>query len=301
MKSKPYTDGTYRVEVWEDGAIQVKPGDWLSKYAAAICKNPHKLDVFYWPPDQAGGELKPIIDKNRLEVGDTVIYKPTWDLWKERQPGVVRPIGTPRTPQSPYPDRELEPGRVLDFLRYLKQWLCPVNDWKFTNSGGLDVSASIFAGGYCTIGAQRRGDPEPTWFHGVSVGLDLGVEDFEEGSLSLSPTDFGWSPGFVGKFPTAGRSLSADEICGTYLVVDFNAGVILGWSISFLLFGGNGPPQALARSLVRYFRGKGDSTIVWPSVFNGFVAMTGGNLCLPVTLGASLKMGVMHRLECVTG
>jgi hypothetical protein len=92
MGTTIYSDGTYRVEVWEDGAILVKPGDWLSKYSAAIHHNLTTLDVFYWPPDQAGGELKPIIDKNRLKVGDTVIHKPTWDLWKQRGPETaVRP------------------------------------------------------------------------------------------------------------------------------------------------------------------------------------------------------------------
>ena len=91
MGSTIYSDGTYRVEVQEDGAILVKPRDWLSKYSAAIHHNLTTLDVFYWPPVRAGGDLTPIVDKNRLQVGDTVIHKPTWDSWKLRRPGVVRP------------------------------------------------------------------------------------------------------------------------------------------------------------------------------------------------------------------
>jgi hypothetical protein len=83
METIKHSNGTYTVEVRKDGAIFVKPGDWLSKYAAAIYNNPGMLDDFYWPPLSSTEDLRPITNKHRLEIGDTVIHKPTWDQWRQ--------------------------------------------------------------------------------------------------------------------------------------------------------------------------------------------------------------------------
>ena len=83
MGSTKYSDGRYYVEVREDGAIFVKPGDWLSKYSAAIYHNTTTLEPFMRPPLRAGEPLRRISDKNRIVVGDTVIHEPTWTAYWE--------------------------------------------------------------------------------------------------------------------------------------------------------------------------------------------------------------------------
>jgi hypothetical protein len=93
-----FANGGYQVNVREDGSILVKPGDWLSKYAVAMYNNPHQLGDFYWPPLSATGVLRPIQEheKDHLELGDTVIHKPTWDKWLQGNPGRP-PLGRPMT------------------------------------------------------------------------------------------------------------------------------------------------------------------------------------------------------------
>jgi hypothetical protein len=95
MGSTKYSDGTYYVEVREDGAIFVRPGDWLSKYSAAIYHNTTTLEPFMRPPLRAGEPLRRISDKNRIVVGDTVIHEPTWTAyWEGRgQPVWNGPVG----------------------------------------------------------------------------------------------------------------------------------------------------------------------------------------------------------------
>lgn len=101
MDGSFHSDGKYRVFVRNDGAILVQPGDWLSKYAAAINKNPHQLGDFYWPPLSSTEDLRAIQEheKDHLEVGDTVIHKPTWTKYWASRPGPrlwTRPEGMDR-------------------------------------------------------------------------------------------------------------------------------------------------------------------------------------------------------------
>ena len=41
------TDGKYSVAIEENGKIEVKKGDWLSKYSAALYGDPHKVENVY--------------------------------------------------------------------------------------------------------------------------------------------------------------------------------------------------------------------------------------------------------------
>jgi len=41
-----YRNGRYSVEVGSDGAIKVRPGDWLSKYSAAMFNTFGRVNEF---------------------------------------------------------------------------------------------------------------------------------------------------------------------------------------------------------------------------------------------------------------
>jgi len=86
MRGTIYNNGGYQVEVAPDGAIQVRPGDWLSKYALAIYNSKHRVSAFFYPPDDQGN-LVEIQNKDLILTGDTVIHEPTWTRWKQNNPG----------------------------------------------------------------------------------------------------------------------------------------------------------------------------------------------------------------------
>lgn len=291
---RTFSDGVYSVTVNDDRSIRVRAGDWVSKYSAAIYGDPLANWDRFKRKDSAGRFIN-LADPHKIVAGELLWHPdPLPGEAPGRRPG--GPIGV-RPPESPVPTGEIDPDRVAQFFRLLKQWLCPVNDWTFEGSAGLDLSVSLFSGHYCAISAQKAGDPGPTWFHAVGAGVGLGPEDIF-GALSIAPPEF-WGPGFIGKFPTAGRTLSADEICGNYMVFDASAGFILGGSVALLLFGLNTPWDAAIRSLGRYLRGHGDPLVI-PWVFTGCVVMAGGSWSSP-NAGVSVKVGWMHRTECITG
>lgn len=74
-----YSNGTYTVEVLQNGYITVKSGDWLSKYAAAIYNNVYKIDVFN---KLEGDTPVGITNKGLIEVGWTIVHMPTYNSWK---------------------------------------------------------------------------------------------------------------------------------------------------------------------------------------------------------------------------
>jgi hypothetical protein len=226
---------------------------------------------------------------------------PTYFHWAEKR-------GRPRIPRRPNypqpvpkaPGDSLDAGRLQDFVRFIHQWLCPVTDLKFKGSSGLDLSAHIFTAHYCAIDVQRTGEPAPTRFHAVGAGLNWGPEVLAPWpSVTITPSDFP-SRGCVLKSPLVGRTLSLDEICGNYLMMDLSGGAFLGASIAALFFGFNSVPDAILRNMVRYFRGTTNTWPILPSICHGVVYMAGFNAPTP-TFGISFKAGWMHRRECVTG
>ncbi len=284
---RTFYGGGYSVTVNDDRSILVRPGDWISKYAAAIYGNPKvNWDKF---KKKENGQYRRLSNPNLIQVGQR-IYHP------DPLPGEP---GTPAAPANPEPgdDPKLIEQRVRDFLMYIGHWFCPVTEWTFRGSSGGDLSGGPFVGSYLNLQVQRDRDPQPTTFHGVSVGVGAGPEDIL-GSFSFSLGDFP-GVGCVGKFPTAGATLQMDEICGSYIILDLSGGVGLGGSITLLFFGLNGPAQAVVRSIAGYLRGSNDPITV-PWLFTGMAVMAGLNACTP-NLGVSFKMGIMHRTECVTG
>jgi hypothetical protein len=152
MLSKVYSNGTYRVEVREDGAILVKPGDWLSKYSAAIYNNFTTLDVFVRPaPDET---TVPIADRNVITAGETILHKPTWDTWRNKrggQPGGGSPSTGPVQPRAMY-DR----GAAV---AYARRWAKGHNR-EFEKALSDDVnflSQCLLAGGWPMVSRKPDG------------------------------------------------------------------------------------------------------------------------------------------------
>jgi len=68
--------GRYRVQVAPDGAIQVRHGDCLSNYSAAIYNNPWTINVFR--RRAKSGKLIPIPNPNVIFTGETLYHTPTF-------------------------------------------------------------------------------------------------------------------------------------------------------------------------------------------------------------------------------
>ena len=306
---KPVGPGTftrdgYSVTIAEDGKIRVRENDWLSKYSRCLYGDYETLDVFVRPdpplyaPVQEIKGIKEIEDVDQIKTGEFLIHVPTYFHWAGKRGRPRFPRTPPKDPKDDPPKDGVDPSRLEDFRRFLKKWFCPMNDLEFKGSGGIDLSAWIFTGHYCSIGVQRTNQPPPTWFHALGAGLNVGPEDVA-GSITVTPFDMP-SKGWVGKSVLVGGTLSFDEICGNYLLVDFSGGIYLGGSIAFLFFGFNSVPQAILRNAVRWFRGTTGAWPFLPSLCHGVVVMGGLNVASP-SLGISFKIGGMHRKECVTG
>lgn len=97
-------NGKYHVQVAEDGAIRVKPGDWLSKYSAAIHNNFWAIREF--ARRDASGRFVAIRNPNRIYAGETIYHLPsvprtaiaTFDTGSEFDP--------PRLPPMPEEERK---------------------------------------------------------------------------------------------------------------------------------------------------------------------------------------------------
>ncbi len=81
-----FSNGKYRVQMSADGAILVKPGDWLSKYSAAIHNDFVHIEE-YGRLGKSGMER--VADVNRIFAGETLYHLPTWT--KSQRPGVPAP------------------------------------------------------------------------------------------------------------------------------------------------------------------------------------------------------------------
>jgi len=73
---KTYRRGKYRVEIARDGAIQVRRGDWLSKYSAAIHNNFY--EVYEYGRINCLGRMEYILDVDKIYAGETIYHIPTW-------------------------------------------------------------------------------------------------------------------------------------------------------------------------------------------------------------------------------
>lgn len=79
-----YENGPYRVDISNDGAIHVRPGDWLSKYSAAIYNNFTTIYVF--ARRDKFGAIIPIQNVNLIYAGEVLYHLPTYNKFMRKQP-----------------------------------------------------------------------------------------------------------------------------------------------------------------------------------------------------------------------
>lgn len=81
-----YKNGHYHVDIGNDGAIHVRPGDWLSKYSAAIYNNFTTIHVF--ARRDKFGAIVPIQNVNLIYAGEVLYHLPTYNTFmrKPQQP-----------------------------------------------------------------------------------------------------------------------------------------------------------------------------------------------------------------------
>jgi hypothetical protein len=81
-----YKNGPYHVDIGNDGTIHVRPGDWLSKYSAAIYNNFTTIHVF--ARRDKFGAVVPIQNVNLIYAGEVLYHLPTYNKFmrKPQQP-----------------------------------------------------------------------------------------------------------------------------------------------------------------------------------------------------------------------
>jgi len=102
------------------GRIFVKPGDMISKFHMSIYGNygnSSTWPVFARPPRTSGGSLQIIADYNRINAGETLIYRPVWEK-QNPQPGGggPKPGGPGVGPAPKDPEGILREGKKAALL-----------------------------------------------------------------------------------------------------------------------------------------------------------------------------------------
>ena len=104
-----YTLGRHRYEVLvsDNGAIKVKPKDWLSKYSMAMYGTPLRVREF---ARKHGGALQPITNLDLIIAGETLYHIPTVRAQDEGRPiphpAATGHIGKPEPPTPPVLSRD---------------------------------------------------------------------------------------------------------------------------------------------------------------------------------------------------
>ena len=75
--SVTHNKGGFTVEVHDDGAIYVQPGDTIGKYSMAIQGDFKHLNEY---SRKVGGVLKPVANVNVISAGETLYHTPGGDL-----------------------------------------------------------------------------------------------------------------------------------------------------------------------------------------------------------------------------
>ena len=81
-----YRTGRYSVDVGPNGSIKVKPGDWLSKYSAAMFNTYFRVHEF---GRLGSAGMAPVADPNLIFAGETIFHMPTYFP--------IRALATPAT------------------------------------------------------------------------------------------------------------------------------------------------------------------------------------------------------------
>lgn len=82
--------GNFRVTVGEDGTIVVQPGDWLSKYSAAMYQGDTTRVREFGRLE--GGVMKPITSVDSIRAGETIYHVPTYEIAQNPRRGARDPV-----------------------------------------------------------------------------------------------------------------------------------------------------------------------------------------------------------------
>ncbi len=288
---RTYRGGSYEVTIQPDRSIKVKQGDWLSKYSMAIYGDFNHINQFY---RKNGGSYQTIIDKDRIEVGET-LYHPG-KLPGEPQTGKpgTAPIGiSPPGNTPPVDDGQPKSSNAALFLKWLYERFVKT-DYQVTGTGGGDLSFSFVTAQYATICIEKKSVAVQTWFHALAGGLTLGwpSEGFSIGG-SFSTTHFP-SAGAVVRFAWR-TSLDISDFRHGIVVLEFGANFFVGGAVSVVVFGLQFP-GILLKGIFNYFVNQDLNQL--RSAFDrtapaGCLLLAGGNAGIP---GASVagRVGAMY-------
>jgi len=168
-KDGPVGPGTfardgYSVTIAQDGKVQVKKDDWLSKYAWALYGDYEKYEGFVrgnpeikFPTEEIKG-IKEIEDENLIKTGEYLIHVPTYFYWKEKNGAKPVPLPPKKKPVSP--------GNVRSM------------NWMAANLGALDGIYYVGTAGAVAL-AFRNMDIGTTFYYvllrgGVGLGWSAG-------------------------------------------------------------------------------------------------------------------------------
>jgi hypothetical protein len=284
---KTFRGGSYDVTINGDRSINVRPGDWLSKYSMAIYGDFSHIGKF---KKKLGGQYREIDNPNLIRAGE-ILYHPDP---LPGEPLMPPPEGVPES------EPPIQAENVAAFLKFIKQTFLP-SEWCVEGNGGFGMNFSFLTGQYVTIGIRNtepRLDPAPQirWYHAVAGGLMIGWPEEITIGGSFSTTQFP-SVGAILKSPLYPR-LTFDDFRGGILVVEFGATFwfgVLGASLTLILFGMGFPPSRVLKDLDRFFR-YGDLRSLWTMMFqstpSGVVVLAGGVVGIP-GIGVAGRVGYM--------
>ena len=287
-----FSRGGYEVTVNRNRSINVRQGDWLSKYSMAIYGDFDHINKFKRVVD---GEYAEITNKDLIEAGETLYHLDPLPGEPRREPRIVIPVpGTPPGTQ-PFPEDPFKATYVAEFLRWIKERFIKT-DWHVENTGGGDLSVSFLTAQYEQIGITKTSVSVLTWFHAYALGGTIGwPEDICVGG-SFSTTQFP-EAGLILRAPVHRRDLTLEDFRHGILVMEFGANFVYfvgGGNVSIIVFGMQFPLFCLM-DLASYFRyGYPDlATIFRRFLASGALILGGPTIGIP-GVGFAVRAGLMY-------
>src|SRR5215813_3357891 len=111
-----YSNGRFKVTVHDDGSIKVMPGDWLTKYSAAMYDRFWRIFEF-GRLSKNGGGIEPIKNPNLIFAGETLYHIPTYTRAHPARVTVPQ-TPAPRAPTPPAMSEEEKRRLALSTLQH---------------------------------------------------------------------------------------------------------------------------------------------------------------------------------------
>ncbi len=176
--TKTYSNFLYRVTMRTDGAIEVKHGDWLSKYSAAMYNDFTRVHEF--ARMDKDGNLKKIHSVNHIFAGETIYHLPTFN---QAHPMRLDPVEITASPLSDEQEEKIMVDTLkedYDLQGERLEWLEEIAHW----SHGIETTAEVGE-----IVAEAAG-----WIveeTALAVGVGAAVTALQMVSAALTPIAIG--------------------------------------------------------------------------------------------------------------